>query len=108
LEENEARRKRRFTPAKSMHFQLGGHIVTDHTFREAEIAASLMRQQAWFEAENHFSIATTIDRDEVMKLREGPNPLTLREIGKRFGCSYETVRRLISTASTRKYQKLKS
>jgi len=25
LEENETRRKRRFTPAESMHFQLGGH-----------------------------------------------------------------------------------
>lgn len=83
-------------------------VVQNGNFLDSDVVIDLLRQRAWFEAESQFSVGTTLpDRKLMRERRKGPKPLSFREIGKEFGCSHETVRRMISDAPDRKYQKLK-
>jgi hypothetical protein len=96
----------RFPELKALGYDPYHPIVTSGSFLDTDVAICLLLQHAWCAAEEEFSNETMIDREQVLKLRSGATPLSLREIGKQLGCSYETVRRLIAAAPIRKYQRL--
>ena len=96
-----------FPQLKALGYDPFHPIINAGSFLESNVAVCILLQHGWFAAEEEFSKKTMIDRDQVLKLRSGARPLSLREIGRQLGCSYETVRRLIAGVSVRKYQRLK-
>ena len=76
-------------------------IVRDFPLIESAVAAGFLRERAWVEAEVEHRQRTVIDRKKVLRRRA--KGLSLDKIAAEFGCSHDTIAKII----TRKGRKRK-
>jgi len=76
-------------------------ILRDFPLIESAVAAGFLRERAWVEAEVEHRQRTVIDRKKVLRRRA--KGLSLDKIAAEFGCSHDTIAKII----TRKGRKRK-
>ena len=69
-------------------------IVRDFPLIESAVAAGFLRERAWVEAEAQQRKRTVIDRQKVLRLRA--KKLSLDMIAAKFGCSHDTIAKIIA------------
>lgn len=75
-------------------------IVRDFPLMESAVAAGFLRERAWVEAEAEHRQRTVIDRKKVLRRRA--RGLSLDKIAAEFGCSHDTIAKIINRSGKRR------
>lgn len=75
-------------------------IIRDFPLIESAVAAGFLRERAWVEAEAEHRQRTVIDRKKVLRRRA--KGLSLDKIALEFGCSHDTIAKIINRSGERR------